>query len=215
MSAYRKGERSRKEIIDKSRELFNEYGIHLTLAKLAELMDTTLGRVTYYFKNKDQLFVAIAEDYEKKLTELRQNRPSGPVSIDAFIKAASQVMDLQYDYRCAMRYSVASYQHQQEMKSHIHKSYSNNSEVIKNTIKAYIDSGSLQPKVLQDDIYSVFSFQLTNLFTNWVVNYELYDSYKPYDEMKPIYLKGIISTFLPFLTDKGKQELNENGIFRN
>jgi len=215
MSAYLKGDRSREEIIDKSRELFNEYGIHLTLAKLSELMETTLGRVTHHFKNKDQLFVAIAQDYEKKLTELRQIRPSGPISMDTFTKAASQVMDLQYDYRCAMRYTVASYQHPQEMKSHIHLSYSNNREVIKNTIKAYVDSGSLQPRVLQEDIYEVFLFQLTNLFTNWVVNYELYDFDKPFHEMKPIYLKGIISTFLPFLTEKGQQELDENGILRN
>lgn len=178
-------------------------------------METTLGRVTYHFKNKDLLFVAIAEDYEIKLTELRQNRPSGPVSMDTFIKAASQVMDLQYDYRCAMRYAVASYQHEQGMKSHIHKAYRNNREVITNTIKAYVDSGSLQPKVLQDDIYGVFLFQLTNLFTNWVVNYELYDSDKPYDDMKPTYLKGIISTFLPFLSDKGMHELHENGLFQH
>ena len=101
------------------------------------------------------------------------------------------------------------------MNSHIQISYSNNREFIKNTIKAYVDSGSLQPRVLQDDIYEVFLFQLTNLFTNWVVNFELYDCDKPYHEMKPIYLKGIISIFLPFLTEKGQQEVDENGIFRN
>lgn len=215
MTAYFKGDKSREEIIEKSRELFNAYGIHLTLVKLAELMGTTLGRITYHFKNKDLLFVAIAKDYENKLMELRQNRPKGPVSMDTFIKASSPVMDLQYEYRCAMRYTVVSYQHQQEMKSHIHEAYRNNRAMIKNTITAYVDSGSLQPRVLHDHVYEVFLFQFTNLFTNWIINLELYDNDRPYCESKPIYLKGIISIFIPYLTEKGNQELDENGIFRN
>ena len=213
MSSYLKGDRSREEIIDKSRELFNEYGLQLTLVKLAELMETTLGRITHHFKNKELLFVAITQDYELKLNELRKNRPVGPANMNNFINGSAQVMDLQYDFRCAMRYTVASFQHINDIKSHVHTTYSTNRSFIKNTISAYVDSGSLQPRILQDDIYEVFLFQLTNLFTNWVVNLELYDYDRSYHELKPIYLKGIISIFLPFLTEKGQQEVDENGIF--
>lgn len=215
MMEYSKGKQSREEIIDSARQIFNHYGIQITLTKLAELMDTTLGRLTHHFRNKDLLFVAIAQDYELKLNESRQNRPHGPASMGTFMNAASQVMDLQYDYRCAMRYTIASFQHKEEMKSHIIESYSNSRAFIKNMLKAYIDSGSLRPKVLVDDVYEVFLFQLTNLFTNWVINLELYDHNRSYHEMKPIYLKGIMSIFLPFLTEKGQQELDDNGIFGN
>lgn len=216
MASYTKGKKSREEIISNARQIFNDHGIQLTLAKLAELLETSLGRLTHHFKNKDLLFIAIAQDYENKLKELRQNRPSGSVlTLDTFIKASSQVMDLQYEYRCVMRYTVASLQHQKEMKSHILETYSNSRTVINNTIKAYIDSGSLQPKLLQNDIFEVFLFQLTNLFTNWVVNLELYDNDRTYDEMKPIYLKGIISIFLPYLTQKGTDEINQNPLFRS
>jgi hypothetical protein len=45
MSAYIKGKQSREEIINSSRQIFNEYGIHLTLVNLADLMDSTLGRL--------------------------------------------------------------------------------------------------------------------------------------------------------------------------
>jgi AcrR family transcriptional regulator len=214
MSNYEKGKRSQEEIISSCRQIFNEHGIQITLTTLAELMNTTLGRLTHHFRNKDLLFIAIAQDYENKLKELRQNRPSGSLlTLDTFIKASSQVMDLQYEYRCVIRYAVASLQHQKEMKSHILETYSNSRTVINNTIKAYIDSGSLQPKLLQNDIFEVFLFQLTNLFTNWVVNLELYDINRSYHEMKPIYMKGIISIFLPYLTQKGIDELNQNGLF--
>jgi AcrR family transcriptional regulator len=215
MSTYIKGKQSRGEIINSSRQIFNEHGIQITLAKLAELMDTTLGRLTHHFRNKDLLFIAIAKDYENKLMELRKKRNSNLISIDTFIVIASDVMDLQYDYRCAMRYIVSSLKNRDEMKIHLQETYANNRENIRNTIEAHVHAGSLQPRILNIDIYEVFLFQLTNLFTNWVINLELYDVNKPYSEVKPTYLKGIISIFLPFLTDKGKQELELNGIFKN
>jgi AcrR family transcriptional regulator len=213
MPAYLKGKQSREEIIDRARELFNEYGIHLTLVRLSEMMETTLGRMTHHFKNKDLLFIALAKDYEAKLGELRQNRPPGPFSMVTFIRSSSLVMDLQYDYRCAMRYIIGSLQHQPQMRSHFLDAYGNTHKAIRTTIEALVNAGSLQPGILQDGIYEVFLFQLTNLFTHWVINLELYDIDRTYEEMKPIYLKGIMSIFLPFVTAKGKQELEESGVF--
>jgi AcrR family transcriptional regulator len=215
MENYSKGESSREEIINKSREIFNEYGIQTTLSNLAELMETTLGRITHHFKNKDLLFVAIAEDYEKKLKELRQNRTSGPLSMHSFIEICSEVFDLQYDYRCAMRFIVASFQHQKELKSHIHDAYGKSRASIEHTITTLIDSGLLQQKILRDGTFDVFLFQFTNLFTNWVINLELYDNDKAIQEVKPVYLKGILSVFIPYLTQKGHDQLYQHELFRS
>jgi len=215
MTSYSKGKSSREEIIESSRQIFNDYGIQIILAKLAELMDTTLGRITYYFSNKDSLFLAITEDYEKKLEQLRQDRPSGTISMDTFINSYSQVFDLQYEYRCAMRFTVASIQHQDEMKLHIRETYSRNLGIIKKTIKTLIDAGLVQQRILKEEFYEVFLFQFTNLFTNWVVNLELYDSNRSIQELKPTYMKGIISVFLPYLTEKGTKELYENALFND
>jgi AcrR family transcriptional regulator len=215
MSSYNKGKRSREEIISSSRRIFNEYGIQITLARLAELMDTTLGRLTHHFRNKDLLFIAIALDYEEKLAELRSKRTSNQVSLDSLINAASTVMDLQYDYRCAMRYIVSSLKGIDEMKTHISQTYANSRLNIRALIEAHVQAGSLKSQILTEDTYDVFLFQFTNLFTNWVINLELYDNGKEYASLKPIYLKGIISVFLPFLTEKGKIEVETNGLFKN
>jgi AcrR family transcriptional regulator len=215
MSAYIKGKQSREEIINSSRQIFNEYGIHLTLVNLADLMDSTLGRLTYHFRNKDLLFIAIAQDYEVKLLELRNKRNMNQISLNNFINTFTQVMDLQYDYRCAMRYIISSVNSSVEMKKHLQETYSNNREQIRKTIEAYVNGGLLQSRVLCEEIYEVFLFQFTNLFTNWVINLELYDNDKEYTEIKPVYLNGIISVFIPFLTEKGQQELADNDILTN
>ena len=72
-------------------------------------MGTTLGRITHHLRTMDLPFVAITQDYELKLNELRKNRPQGPANMDNFITGSAHVMDLQYDFRCAMRYTDASY----------------------------------------------------------------------------------------------------------
>jgi AcrR family transcriptional regulator len=215
MENYSKGESSREEIINKSREIFNEYGIQTTLSNLAELMETTLGRITHHFKNRDLLFVAIAEDYEKKLKELRQNRSPGTLSIHSFIEIRSEIFDLQYNYRCAIRFIIASIPHQKELKSHIHDAYSNSCASIEHTITTLIDAGLLQQKILRDGTFDVFLFQFTNLFTNWVINLELYDNDKAIQEVKPVYLKGILSVFIPYLTQKGHDQLYQHELFRS
>ena len=215
MSEYTKGKQSREEIINSARQIFNEHGIQLTLVNLADFMDTTLGRLTYHFRNKDLLFIAIAQDYEVKLLELRNNRNIDQISLSNFVYTFTQVMDLQYDYRCAMRYIISSVNSSDEMKKHLQVTYSNNREQIRKTIEAYVNGGSLQSRILCKETYEVFLFQFTNLFTNWVINLELYDNDKEYTEIKPVYLNGIISVFIPFLTEKGQQELADNDILTN
>jgi len=101
------------------------------------------------------------------------------------------------------------------MKKHLQVTYSNNREQIRKTIEAYVNGGSLQSRILCKETYEVFLFQFTNLFTNWVINLELYDNDKEYTEIKPVYLNGIISVFIPFLTEKGQQELADNDILTN
>lgn len=213
MTAYNKGKQSRDEIINSAREIFNTHSIQITLAKLAEMMNTTLGRLTHHFNNKDMLFIAIARDYEVKLAEMRSQRSYENLTMDIFINRASEVMDLQYEYRCAMRYIVSSLKGSEEIKTHLQETYMNSRSNIRKTIEAHVNAGSLQPRVLTGEVYEIFLFQLTNLFTNWVINLELYDVNKTYAEVKPIYLKGIVYIFLPFLTEKGRQELEQNSIF--
>jgi hypothetical protein len=114
-----------------------------------------------------------------------------------------------------MRYIVSSLKGIDEMKTHISQTYANSRLNIRALIEAHVQAGSLKSQILTEDTYDVFLFQFTNLFTNWVINLELYDNGKEYASLKPIYLKGIISVFLPFLTEKGKIEVETNGLFKN
>ena len=212
MNLYSKGVNSRERLITSSRDFFNEYGLSFTLNNLAKKLDITLGMVTYYFPTKDHLFVAIADDYELKLSEFRSESSDQSYNLAILYRAAERVMDLQYEYRCVMHYSAAATKNQSELFSHMSEKFRNNRSNILLSIKALVAGGDLNEAILEEENYSIFLFCYTNLFTNWVINLEIYDIDKSYQIMKPIYLKGIFTAYQPYFTSKGIETLAKIGV---
>ncbi|MHC1775589.1 MAG: TetR/AcrR family transcriptional regulator [Lentimicrobium sp.] len=212
MRQYSKGLNSRERLITSSRDFFNQYGLSFTLNNLAKSLNITLGMVTYYFPTKDHLFVAIADDYELKLSELRSKSADESYNLAILYRAAERVMDLQYEYRCVMHYAASSSKNQSELFSHLSEKFRNNRNMILLSVKALVANGDLNEAILEEENYSIFLFCYTNLFTNWVINLEIYDIDKSYQIMKPIYLKGIFSAYLPYFTPKGFATLEKIGV---
>lgn len=212
MSLYTKGVNSRERLITSSRDFFNEYGLSFTLNNLAKNLNITIGMVTYYFPTKDHLFVAIADDYETKLAELRSRNAENIYNLASLYRAAERAMDLQYEYRCVMHYSAAATKNQSELFSHLSEKFRNNRNLILLGVKALVANGELNESILEEENYSIFLFCFTNLFTNWVINLEIYDTDKSYQIMKPIYLKGIFTAYQPYLTPQAYETLAKIGV---
>lgn len=209
---YTKGADSREHIINAARELFNDHGIGITLAKLASTMNITLGRLTYHFPTKDSLFLAIAMEYEQKRALQRVRDNTVPFSLDAFYNIIGKAMDLQYEYRCAMRYITSSSNNQSELSTHTADRFRLNRDLIRQGVTFLVTNNELQNTILEEENFKVFLFTFTSLLTTWTINLEIYDHEKVYEEMKPIYLKGIFSTFLPYCTELGKEALRKVGF---
>jgi hypothetical protein len=64
----------------------------------------------------------------------------------------------------------------------------------------------LEKKILEPSNFSVFLFKYTDLMTTWMIRLKIYDRGRKYSQVKPLYLKAILSCFEPWLTDKGKKE---------
>lgn len=212
MKLYTKGINSRERLITSSRDFFNEYGLGFTLNNLAKNLEITLGMVTYYFPTKDHLFVAIADDFEIKLAELRSKTQDGTYNFATRYREAERVMDLQYEYRCVMRYSAAATKNQSELFNHLTEKFRNNRNMMLLGVKALVANGELKETILEDENYSIFLFCITILFTNWVSNLEIYDTDKSYQIMKPIYLKGIFTAYQPYFTPKAYETLAKIGV---
>jgi hypothetical protein len=212
MNSYKKGILTREWLINMSKDIFNEQGLNITLSNLAKELDITLGRLTHHFPTKDQLFIAIAADYEQKVQDYRFGNKEMKISIESLFLYSSGIMDLQYEYRCAQRYVASSSRKQLDLLQHITASYKTRSESILNLTKALVNCGELKPTVLDEPNFRIFMFSFTCLFTSWPVNLEIYDLEESYEKMKPIYLKGIFSTYIPYATPLGEEALRKIGI---
>jgi len=204
---YEKGTNTREQLIEHSKAIFNEQGLNVTLNNIASSLGITLGKLTYHFATKDLLFLAIAEEYEKKLSEIRSKDQLKTMNLSNLFQTTSIVMDLQYEYRCAMRYFASSSRKQLDLATHTTKSFQSRKVSIFNLLYAIVANGELKISILEEEKFKVFLFTFTCLFTSWPVNLEIYDESDNYSDIKPVYLKGIFSTFIPYLTPKGEDSM--------
>ena len=209
MKNYTKGINSRERLVNTARELFNEYGIGLTLNALAGKMEITLGMLTHHFPTKDSIFLAIAEEYEHKRALKREQDYAGKFSLEVFWRIIGRVMDLQYDYRCAMRYIASISKNQSELANHTTERYKFNRQMIQQGIQILVSEGELKTTILEEKNFKVFLFAFSSLATSWIINLEIYDYEESYAAVKPVYLDGIFSTFLPYCTEKGEESLRK------
>ena len=214
MKNYTKGINSRERLINTARELFNEQGIGLTLNNLATKMDITLGMLTHHFPTKDSIFLAIAEEYEIKRALIRDRFYDGKFTLDMFYRIIEKGMDLQYDYRCAMRYIASISNNQSDLAKHTTERYKLNRQLIQKGVEILVSEGELKSTILDNNNFKVFLFAFSSLTTSWIINLEIYDYEETFDTIKPVYLNGIFSTFLPYCTEKGEDSLQKTGMFK-
>lgn len=207
---YTKGKETRKSIIERARELFNEKGILLTIDQLAREMELPKSRVTNHFSTKDSLFLAILDEYEQELYTYLSKTQMNPskVSFTDLAAMLAGVMDIQYKYRCGMAYSAITSPSQQDLSLHIQTNYKKNVLGIRNRVGLFVKAGLLKKELLEDKTFNAFAFQYTTLLTTWVITIDMYFRNEGYPVMKSIFLKGILGCYQPFLTKKGQKDFS-------
>jgi AcrR family transcriptional regulator len=204
MANYKKGVEMRQHIIREARRVFNKEGLSLTLDQLAAKLNLTKGRITNYFPTKDKLFVALSQDYDLRFQQLLASfEDEQKITFNRLSDVFSAIMDLQYEYRSAIVFVATTSSSQKDIHEQITHSYKTNSKGVKQTVHALVEAGLITPELLEPENFEVFSFQHVNLFTTWVISLEIYHSNSSYKKMKPVYLKGILGCYYPYLTKKG------------
>jgi AcrR family transcriptional regulator len=207
-----KGENTRLAIIAEARDIFNAKGILLTIEKVALELGISKSRITNHFPTKDNLFMAIMNQYEKELEWLIGKwMPLGVEnSLQFYINLHSEVMDTQFTYRCAIVYMNITSPSQHELKQQMQNNFTRTQSNILHRIKGMVQSGILQTSVLDEPNWSAFVFAYVNLLTQWVIYLDMYDNPEDYQSHKQKYLRGVMNhLYLPYLTKKGVKAYEE------
>lgn len=209
MKKIAKGDLTRKLIVETARQIFNEKGINLTIENLAMEMGIPKGRLTNHFSTKDKLFLAILSEYEEKLAdkivELKDYYLSK--SLADMVLVISRVMDVQFEYRCAITFLTVLSPGQIELREQIQRGIRRNLSNIQLRLNEMVKNKLLIPEVLEDEKFKSFSFVYVNVLTQWVNYYDMYDANKEYTSVKPLYIRSILEhVYQPYLTQKGRKE---------
>lgn len=191
--------------------MYNEEGLKLTLDEIAGRLGLTKGRITNYFPRKEDLLLAILQNFDDKADRLyrRYQNEDALLEFSGMVKYYQEVMDLQYRYRFAMSFVAVQPIGEPELQAHIEKRYRKNRANLKERVAFQVETGSLKEELLNPATFEVFCFQLYNLLTTWVVSLQLYYPSEGYEKMKPVFLRGIMNCYTPHLSEKGERELEE------
>lgn len=202
---YRNGRMSRAMILEEARKIFNNRGLTIGVETLAQEMGLSRGRITHFFPAKDTVLVGIMQDYEHRMGELLQDFDwnSGTI-FEQHFKVLDIIMDLQYEFRCIFVFLAAQNRSSLQLSQAIEVSYLGRIDGMHMRIKTMVESKLLEPRILEKEQLNIFLFQYTTVLTHWVVSHEIFHSRSKYQDMKPVYIKGALYLFLPFLTKKGK-----------
>ena len=204
----KKGTKTRKRILTEGRELMNQHGHSITLAVLGSKMGVTIGQITYHFRNKDHLIVGIADEFQERLAKLIKAHGDELRHLENYYRFLDELLDVQYDYRCAVRYIFSSSPEQLALSDHIRENHTKSRISISERLRMLVNNGDLEPSILERENLDIFLFQYTGLLTVWVNNLEIYGGQKSYKELKPIYIRGIMDLFMPHATLAGKEKLD-------
>lgn len=207
MAGAGKGTRTRNSIIEQVNMLFNEHEKLLTLDEIAAKMGLSKSRITNHFPKKELLILAIFKKYGEQYNQLLSSYDPERLShFKELIELWGEVMDLIYEYRFSLSYVFVNPMKDEDLVRHFNESYERDKQGIYQLTELMVRSGMLDPQLLRPDNFEVYLFKFVTLFSTWIITLKIYDTKTGYEGKKPVYLKGLISCFEPYLTGEGKEE---------
>jgi len=200
-----KGAITKASILDKARIVYNEHGLNLKIDEIVKYIGCHKSNLTNHFPNKEKLIQAIAMQYDAEVTRIIVELDFGKAeSIEDFVLFYNKLMDLQYEYRSAILYTINSFFTEVEYKKEVSDSYHIRLKMFEEQLASLHQKGILNDALFEKDALEVFIVQYFTVSIHWLSFYEMYDFQHSYNSKKEKFLKSIFNLYLPYLTKKGK-----------
>ena len=196
---------TRKKILDKALEMFNERGIeYVGLRELASILDIRVSNITYYFPTKDDLVYALSLELGKKNAEVIVEREN--LTMPAFLEMLHQVFQNHIKFRCLLLSVV----HLMKQNKHMAAAYKNTQKVRNSTIKFNLQvlerAGYLEPKDETEMEFLVSTISLISRF--WISEAAVsFDGLSTNEQIRH-YLLLISKLLMPYSTAKAQKDIH-------
>ncbi len=209
-----KGARTREKILERVNTFYNEHGVDHTLAEMAAHIGLGKSLITNYFPRKEILIITLLRQHQEQLASLAAAHDPGEQSEDFhnFIPYLSDTMELTFRYRGVIAYAMLNPDLDPGIFEHISVNYARNKERIRLRMERFERNGLISPDLLDPDTFEAYFFNYACMSSNWTISHNLLYPGKTLDTVKPLYMKSILCCLKPYLTDKGKEQLETEWI---
>jgi AcrR family transcriptional regulator len=195
---------TRKKILDKALEMFNERGIeYVGLRELAAILAMRVSNITYYFPTKDDLVYALSLELREKNAEVIVEREN--LAMSAFLRMLQQVFQNHVTFRCLLLSVV----HLMKQNKHMSGPYKDTQKVRSSTIysnlKALERGGYLQPQDETEIQFLVSGISLISRF--WISEAAISFEELSTEEQVRHYLLLISQLLKPYSSAKAKEDI--------
>jgi len=196
---------TRKKILDKALEMFNERGIeYVGLRELASILSMRVSNITYYFPTKDDLVYALSLQLTKSNAEVIVEREQ--LTITAFLQMLHQVFQNHLTFRCLLLSVV----HLMKQNKHLSAAYINTQKVrnraMHSNLQALQRAGYLQPKDETEMEFLVSGISLISRF--WISEAAISFNDLSTEQQIRHYLALISNLLRPYSTARGLNEMD-------
>jgi AcrR family transcriptional regulator len=190
-----RGELTRKDIINAAYELFIKYGYHGTsMRAIASQANIALGGIYNHFASKEEIFVAVLDDFHPYHEILPILKCAAGETIEAFVKDAAEsmitVLERRPEFLNLMFIEFVEFNHK-----HLSKLFENFLPDIVNLSKNFVErKGNLRPIplpiVIRAFIGLIFAYHLSENAFQVYMPVEIRENSQEY--LVDIFLHGII-----------------------
>jgi AcrR family transcriptional regulator len=211
MTLLTKGELTKREILNRVNDLYNEHGVLLTLSEIAAKSKLGRSRITNYYPKKEKLIIGLLNQYEEEQADLAvKYRSANDISdFKQYVTYLSDIMDLMFRFRGVISHVLINPIPDTEVSGQLHRNYDQNIKLIRSRMKTFVTNGLISPTLLEEHNLEDYIFQFLSFASTWIIMFNQLDPDKELSTVKPKYLRTMLCGLKSYLTKKGVANLAE------
>ncbi|MBK7761953.1 MAG: TetR family transcriptional regulator [Bacteroidetes bacterium] len=193
---------TKKSILDKALEMFNEKGIeYVGMRELAASLNMRVSNITYYFPTKDDLVNQLSINLSQLNSEIVVVQEE--LTISNFLDMLEKVFRNHIKFRCLLLSFVHLLQRNHFISLRYKNTEKDRSTAILRMLQSLMESTLLKTDADLDFLASTLAL----IIRFWISEASVSHSKLSEQEQIKHYLNIVIKLFLPYVTAKGKREL--------
>jgi AcrR family transcriptional regulator len=189
-------------ILDTALHLFNKRGLSkVTLRTIAKEMGISQGNLNYHFKKRDDIIEVLYFELVKEMDEIMARIPHSTTGLQLLYDISSAILSSAYNYRFFFFDFTQIMRENVTIRAHFQKLVYVRQEQTLRLFDMMVNEGIMRAESLPSEYFHLY--KRTQIFGDFWMSSVKVEKVQIDQSIIDEYLKMIMQSFYPYLTDKG------------